>query len=833
MISIRSQKQLDGLFLKWRKKLLSYTYSDFIRLSFLLGAHPSPLLIQICGQEYDKKTLGELQALDIFRKDFLSELTSQIIDVTDAVLIRKGCIFEKEFVQSIHVDVALPVNIAKVPFEDVISILKINDCYKKYITNAIEDGTFPYKSFGHFLQGGGEAKRCLRRLYGIDVNTVAAIDLSIQDLLAKDPLLNCINEKESTETPTLSLRDLCHNVDDVLEQLTAKEQKVLRMRFGVGMNKQYTLEEIGNQFLVTRERIRQIEAKALKKLRHPCRINILKSLCMQLRKEIFEQLMNDEIDVVTNESEKHLIKRVDPRIILAVVISEGSLEKWLNEFFLKVGSGWASLDYSYIELLVAEKKLKKHIREIKHPVPISSLQEYVDLRASKVILALTNIANQFDGYLCKRGAIHERTRRSVRLHKLAQCYFSGQFFEAREILELYNRSFPGSETRLRLIEMDMSKYSHLFVKIYEHLWCSLGHWGAPKAEPLAHTESISESYTKESDMQEGNQDDIEASSITDSLATILRENGPMSFVDVRQAMRNTYGPSFPDGSMVIINIRGEFIRLAPGLYALSNFNIDGEIPVEGLSEYQCRVYAIAKKGGESDGFYPLWTRKYEMELSAWAKTSVDYRLYESLLDIIEPSSWPCSMEIRTEWDLEKANRAHYQLYRDPKPGLVKPDISPVELFSILKYLENHGSISWMTVNRCMGERLDSMCAVWMLGLLASIEAVLVPEHWQLSHPAGPEMQSTMNDLEKELIMSGELSWSKGVPKQILKTLSIVNDPNERAVNQKKVFRLIADNYANTFSPNVGVKVDSSFDEFLEQHLVEKENNEIDILFNTL
>lgn len=798
-----------------------------------MGTQPSVLLMRACGQQYDGKAVEELLSMTSFGNDFLSELSSQITDVADAVLIRKGCVFEKGFVQSIHVDVALPVNIAKVPFEDVISILKINDCYKKDITNAIEDGTFPYKSFGHFLQGGGEAKRCLRRLYRIDVNTVAAIDLSIQDLLAKELLLNRTNEKESTEKPTLSLRDLCHNVDDVLEQLTAKEQKILRMRFGVGMNKQYTLEEIGKQFLVTRERIRQIEAKALKKLRHPCRINNLKSLCMQLRKEIFEQLMNDEIGVVTNESDKHLIKRVDPRITLAVVISEGSLKNWLNKFFLKVGSGWVSLDCSYIELLVTEKKLKAHIREIKLPVPINSLKEHVDLRASKVILALTNIANQFDGYLCKRGAIHERTRRSVRLHKLAQCYFPGQLFETREILELYNRLFPGSETRLRLIEMDMSKASHLFVKIYEHLWCSLGRWGTPKVEPLAHTENISESYIKEPDMQEGDQDDIEDPSITESLVTILRENGPMSFVDVRQAMRNTYGPSFPDGSMVIINIKGEFIRLAPGLYALNDFNIDGEIPEAGLTEYQCRIYALAKKGGESDSFYPLWTRKYEMELSAWAKTSADYRLYESLLDIIQPSSWPCSMEIRTEWDLEKANRAHYQLYRDPKPSLVKPDISPVELFSILKYLEKHGRVSWMTVNRCMGERLDSMCAVWMLGLLASIEAVLVPEHWQLPHHTGSKMHSTLNDLEKELITSGELSWSKGFLKQIQKTLSLVNSPNERVVNQKKVFRLIADNYANKFSSNVGVKVDGSFDEFLEQHLVEKEKNEIDILFNTL
>ena len=65
--------------------------------------------------------------------------------------------------------------------------------------------------------------------------------------------------------------------DDVLSSLTAREAKVLRMRFGIGMNTDHTLEEVGKQFDVTRERIRQIEAKALRKLRHPSRSSHLKN----------------------------------------------------------------------------------------------------------------------------------------------------------------------------------------------------------------------------------------------------------------------------------------------------------------------------------------------------------------------------------------------------------------------------------------------------------------------------------------------------------------------------------------------------------------------------
>jgi RNA polymerase primary sigma factor len=70
---------------------------------------------------------------------------------------------------------------------------------------------------------------------------------------------------------------LTGTVQGVLAGLTPREAKVLRMRFGIDMNTDHTLEEVGKQFDVTRERIRQIEAKALRKLRHPTRSEQLRS----------------------------------------------------------------------------------------------------------------------------------------------------------------------------------------------------------------------------------------------------------------------------------------------------------------------------------------------------------------------------------------------------------------------------------------------------------------------------------------------------------------------------------------------------------------------------
>ena len=95
----------------------------------------------------------------------------------------------------------------------------------------------------------------------------------------EDSHLGDFIEDTNVESPVdaTTNTNLMETVHDVLAGLTPREAKVLRMRFGIDMNTDHTLEEVGKQFDVTRERIRQIEAKALRKLRHPSRSEQLRS----------------------------------------------------------------------------------------------------------------------------------------------------------------------------------------------------------------------------------------------------------------------------------------------------------------------------------------------------------------------------------------------------------------------------------------------------------------------------------------------------------------------------------------------------------------------------
>jgi RNA polymerase primary sigma factor len=110
---------------------------------------------------------------------------------------------------------------------------------------------------------------------------IAKEPISLESPIGEDEDSHLVDFIEDKARPTLSdeviLRSLSEQTRRVLGTLSPREEKVLKMRFGIGERSNHTLEEVGQDFDVTRERIRQIEAKALRKLRHPSRARILRA----------------------------------------------------------------------------------------------------------------------------------------------------------------------------------------------------------------------------------------------------------------------------------------------------------------------------------------------------------------------------------------------------------------------------------------------------------------------------------------------------------------------------------------------------------------------------
>ncbi|HLU48595.1 MAG TPA: sigma-70 family RNA polymerase sigma factor, partial [Planctomycetota bacterium] len=93
----------------------------------------------------------------------------------------------------------------------------------------------------------------------------------------EDSCFGDLIEDENAESPTSAVTQdmLRSRIDEVLDSLSLREREVVKFRFGIGRDSTYTLEELGKKFKVTRERIRQIEIRALKKLQHPTRARVL------------------------------------------------------------------------------------------------------------------------------------------------------------------------------------------------------------------------------------------------------------------------------------------------------------------------------------------------------------------------------------------------------------------------------------------------------------------------------------------------------------------------------------------------------------------------------
>src|SRR4030043_1370322 len=122
---------------------------------------------------------------------------------------------------------------------------------------------------------------------GVPTKKVEDIFRSVQDPIALQTPIgdegttieDFISDKNSpTPYSDTERNNVTKHILNVLNTLTLREEKVIRMRFGIGFDKDHTLEEVGRQFSITRERVRQIEAKALRKLKHPKRRNELKVL---------------------------------------------------------------------------------------------------------------------------------------------------------------------------------------------------------------------------------------------------------------------------------------------------------------------------------------------------------------------------------------------------------------------------------------------------------------------------------------------------------------------------------------------------------------------------
>lgn len=222
--------------------------------------------------EYDdliqEGIIGLIYGIEKYNIKYETQFTTYvyywIVQVIDRAIYDKGS------------TVRLPVHLVE----------KMNRLSKLENQQAVLDGKVPPEEICKMLDISMNEYNLLK-FYMQSFKTVASLnkivgedtgdsDSELMDFIPSTSQLSDIPSYENETENTVIENELRKNIDELLSTLTPREEKILRLRFGLDDGKDRTLEEVGREFNVTRERIRQIEARALRKLRHPSRSKKLK-----------------------------------------------------------------------------------------------------------------------------------------------------------------------------------------------------------------------------------------------------------------------------------------------------------------------------------------------------------------------------------------------------------------------------------------------------------------------------------------------------------------------------------------------------------------------------
>ena len=398
-----------------------------------------------------------------------------------------------------------------------------------------------------------------------------------------------------------------------------------------------TLEEIGRDEAVTRERIRQIEAKSLKRIRIRTQRVPISELLAREGSIAWSGLARGEVWLRRDDIHERR-HSIDSYVRLALHIEGLSLDSWLDQVARPMRHGWLSPNANTAAVEVAGELLAA-AASAPLPQPLVRLADPDNVPAARAAAILIHDQPVLYDYLMP-SRVGVRLTRLVRLHMLLALE---EPYHIDSLVKRYRTIFLEDACSERDAEIVMDAAPHLFLEIEEGCWSAIGNAGASLPDAI-----VSKASTPTRVEEFG--------TIAHALQVTLRRRGPTRLVDLMDEAQEI----LPDGRSansigpILITRRELFVRVLPSVYALPDqVKVYTEkMPEEWrelFNDTQAKHYAISRYAGEPRHIFPLWSQETEYQLCRWARHSGTETVFASLLAVAKIKEWPINEGERQDW----------------------------------------------------------------------------------------------------------------------------------------------------------------------------------------
>ncbi len=560
--------------------------------------------------------------------------------------------------------------------------------------------------------------------------------------------------------------------------LPHKSKAILYQRVGFDSVKQQTLNGIGESLGMSRERVRQIHDNAISLLNETRAQYYFKILLHSCHSELEQRLLGD----VGCIRQHQLPKQLDSLgvINLAIRCLYGSLSGYADATF----SRFRNL---YIKSSIDLEVLATEFEQIDNSIQSLSLPDHLEVAASDMQVSIDALTcyvigskefRIFDGFL-HSGKLTPRVRRAIQLLKVLSGCLGGSPATLDVIYSIYRFAFPDAVCSPRDLYGLLYKYPEQMLSLTDAGFASVLRWC--RIDEHALVQNVAVPTQPDDEYKQFGSDTTYA-----ELVNLVDEIGPAQLIEIRSEFKRRFGNKWSDNSVYpILKTTHYFVRMAPGIVGtLPMLKAPDKLKFHPVlqSEVQVKFYVYAKQS-QSRFSYPLWIPEVEYHWCLMGDGRLPWTTYESLLAVANPDHWPIDEYEKAAWRNRIKDEGRFSLSVTPLPlDATVPTVK--EICTLALFIDDQRTVSWLDINRVMGNRIDVRGSMSYLAVLAKLGIVKLADNWLL--PIEVCRDANYRFLN-EIICSGRLNSTWREVPELSDTLS---DFKSILINRREFDRLI-------------------------------------------